>query len=124
MSKGSSTGNQRPRCDRISDFLGARNSFRQIVDNGPLLRNKFRAPICPCEWPPKNLRCRRPRLRRIYSLDAQRNRHKVTEPAFETRNEKGSFYAVLFIPWVLHRRSVGRFGKETPEPHRGRPFRH
>src|SRR5207247_4359392 len=42
--------------DRISDFLGARNSFRQIADNGPLLRNKFRAPICHCEWPPKNLR--------------------------------------------------------------------
>jgi hypothetical protein len=38
-------------------FFGARNSFRQIVDNGPLLRNKFRAPMCPCEWPSKNLRC-------------------------------------------------------------------
>src|SRR6266516_5946932 len=28
---------------RISDFLG------------PLLRNQFRAPICPCQGPPKNL---------------------------------------------------------------------
>src|SRR6185295_6445234 len=27
---------------RISDFLGARNSFRQIVDYERLLRNKFR----------------------------------------------------------------------------------
>jgi hypothetical protein len=34
---------------RISDFLGARNLFRQIVDNRTLLRNKFRAPICLCE---------------------------------------------------------------------------
>src|SRR5438477_13052889 len=28
---------------RDSDFLGARKSFRQLVDNGPLLRNKFLA---------------------------------------------------------------------------------
>src|SRR6266581_344800 len=41
---------------RISDFLGARNSFRPIVDDGALLRNKFRAPVCACEWPPINLR--------------------------------------------------------------------
>ena len=30
-----------------------------LVDNGSVLRNKFRAPICPCERPPKNLRCAR-----------------------------------------------------------------
>ena len=29
---------------RISDLLGARNSFRRIVDNGPPLRNK------PLDW--------------------------------------------------------------------------
>jgi hypothetical protein len=30
---------------RISDFVGARNSFHQAVDNGRLLRCKFRAPF-------------------------------------------------------------------------------
>jgi hypothetical protein len=34
---------------RMSGFLETRNSFRQIVDNGRLLRNEFRAPICPSE---------------------------------------------------------------------------
>ena len=32
---------------RSSDFLGARNSFRQIVDNGLLPRNKFRYLFSP-----------------------------------------------------------------------------
>jgi hypothetical protein len=37
--------------------LGSRNSFCRIVDNRRLLRNNFRAPIYPSEWPPKHLRC-------------------------------------------------------------------
>jgi len=41
----------------LREFWGAGNSFRRIVDNRRLLRNKFRAPICPSEWPPKHLRC-------------------------------------------------------------------
>src|SRR5439155_20254491 len=32
-------------------------SQRRIIPEPPLVTYKFRAPNCPCEWPPKKLRC-------------------------------------------------------------------